>query len=250
MELEKKLSGRVAVVTGAGRGIGRAVALRLADEGASVVLNSLSDSATAVADEIKANGGQATAVSGDVAKAEDVSRLIETAVSAFGRLDILVNNAGITRDNLLLRMSEEDWDAVIDTNLKSVYLCCRAALKPLLKSRASGRIINISSIIGLSGNAGQANYSASKAGIIGLTKTLARELASRQVTVNAIAPGFIVTDMTAGMTEEARQSLVGRIPLGSLGQPEDVAAAVAFLAGDGAHYITGQTLTIDGGMTL
>ncbi|MDV2990183.1 MAG: 3-oxoacyl-ACP reductase FabG [Dehalogenimonas sp.] len=250
MELAKKLTGKTAVVTGAGRGIGRAVALRLAAEGASMVLNSLSDSAANVAAEITAAGGQAVAVRGDVSKTEEVTALIESAVTAFGRLDILVNNAGVTRDNLLLRMSEEDWDAVLDTNLKSVYLCCRAALKPLLKSRDSGRIINISSIIGLSGNAGQVNYAASKAGIIGLTKSLAKELASRRITVNAVAPGFIVTDMTAGMNEEAREALVKRIPLGSLGTPEDVAAAVAFLASEEARYITGQTLTVDGGMTL
>ena len=250
MELTKRLAGKTAAITGAGRGIGRAIALRLAAEGASVVLNSLSDSAETVAAEITAAGGQAIAFRGDVSKAEDVARLIETTTAAYGRLDILVNNAGITRDNLLLRMNEEDWDAVLDTNLKSVYLCCRAALKPLLKSRGSGHIINISSIIGLSGNAGQANYAASKAGIIGLTKSLAKELASRQVTVNAIAPGFIVTDMTAGLPEEAQQTLIKRIPLGSLGAPEDVAAAVAFLVSDEARYITGQTLTVDGGMSL
>lgn len=250
MELEQKLAGKTAVVTGAGRGIGRAVALQLAAEGASVVLNSLSDSADKVAAEISLAGGTAVAVRGDVSKTDDVAALIDAAVTSFGRLDILVNNAGITRDNLLLRMNEEDWDAVLDTNLKSVYLCCRAALKPLLKSRGSGRIINISSIIGLSGNAGQANYAASKAGIIGLTKSLAKELASRQITVNAVAPGFIVTDMTAGMSEEAREALVKRIPLGSLGTPEDVAATVVFLASEEARYITGQTLTVDGGMTL
>ncbi|MGI2336573.1 MAG: 3-oxoacyl-[acyl-carrier-protein] reductase [Dehalogenimonas sp.] len=250
MELEKKLAGKTAVVTGAGRGIGRAVALQLAAEGAAVVLNSLSDSADKVAAEINLAGGTAVAVRGDVSRTDDVAALINAAVTSFGRLDILVNNAGITRDNLLLRMNEEDWDTVLDTNLKSVYLCCRAALKPLLKSRGSGRIINISSIIGLSGNAGQANYAASKAGIIGLTKSLAKELASRQITVNAVAPGFIVTDMTAGMSEEAREALVKRIPLGSLGTPEDVAATVVFLASEEARYITGQTLTVDGGMTL
>jgi len=246
----KRLEGKVAVVTGAGRGIGRAIALRFAAEGASLVLNSLSESAARVADEVVAAGGKAVAVQGDVSVAADVTKLIETAVTAYGRIDILVNNAGITRDQLLMRMSEEEWDAVMDTNLKSVYLCCRAALRPMLKSRGGGRIINLSSVIGLSGNAGQANYAASKAGIIGFTKSLAKELASRQVTVNAIAPGFIVTDMTSGLSEEARQALLKRIPLGALGTPEDISAAAAFLASDEARYITGQTLTVDGGMTL
>ena len=249
MELKGKFEGKTAVVTGAGRGIGRAIALRLAAEGAAVVLNSLSDSAEKVAAEITAAEGRAVAVTGDVSKSADAARLIGTAVSTFGQLDILVNNAGITRDNLLLRMNEDDWDAVLNTNLKSVYLCCRAALKPLLKSRG-GRIINISSIIGLSGNAGQANYAASKAGIIGFTKTMAKELASRQITVNAIAPGFIVTDMTSGLSEEAHQALIKRIPLASLGTVDDIASSVAFLATDEARYITGQTLTVDGGMTL
>jgi 3-oxoacyl-[acyl-carrier protein] reductase len=246
----KPLEGKVAVITGAGRGIGAAIARRFATDGASVVLNSLSDSAVKVGDEITASGGKALAVRGDVSKADDVAKVIDAAVSTFGRIDILINNAGITRDGLLMRMSEEDWDAVMDTNLKSVYLCCRAALRPMLKSRGGGRIINLSSVIGLSGNAGQANYAASKAGIIGFTKSLAKELASRQVTVNAIAPGFIVTDMTAGMTEEAKQALIKRIPLGTLGTPEDVAAVAAFLASDEAKYVTGQTLTVDGGMTL
>jgi len=246
----KRLEGKVAVITGAGRGIGAAIARRFAAEGASLVLNSISDSALKVADEIAAAGGRAVAVQGDVTKPEDVARVMDAAAATFGRLDILVNNAGITRDQLLLRMNEEDWDVVIDTNLKSVYLCCRAALRPILKSRGGGRIINLSSVIGLSGNTGQANYAASKAGIIGLTKSLAKELASRQVTVNAIAPGFIVTGMTAGMSEEAKETLLKRIPLNALGQPEDVAAAAAFLASDEARYITGQTLTIDGGMTV
>ena len=249
MEL-KRLEGKVAVITGAGRGIGAAIARRFAADGASLVLNSLSDSAARVAEEITASGGKATSVQGDVSKTGDVAKVIDAAVSNFGRLDILINNAGITRDGLLMRMSEEDWDAVMDTNLKSVYLCSRAALRPMLKSRGGGRIINLSSVIGLSGNAGQANYAASKAGIIGLTKSLAKELASRQVTVNAIAPGFIVTDMTAGMNDEAKQALMKRIPLGTLGTPEDVAAVAAFLASDEAKYITGQTLTVDGGMTL
>lgn len=213
------------------------------------MLNSLSDSAEKTAAEITSTGGQAIAVAGDVSKYADAVKLIETTISTFGRLDILVNNAGITRDNLLLRMNEDDWDAVLDTNLKSVYLCSRAALKPLLKNRG-GRIINISSIIGLSGNAGQANYAASKAGIIGFTKTMAKELASRNITVNAVAPGFITTDMTAGLSEEAHQALIKRIPLASLGTVDDIAAAVAFMAGDEARYITGQTLTVDGGMTL
>ncbi|MEL7562327.1 3-oxoacyl-[acyl-carrier-protein] reductase [Dehalogenimonas sp. 4OHTPN] len=249
MEL-RRLEGKVAVVTGAGRGIGAAIARRFAAEGASLVLNSLSDSASKIADEINAAGGKAVPVQGNVSTAAEAVRVIEAASASFGRLDILINNAGITRDGLLLRMSEEDWDAVLDTNLKSVYLCCRAALRPMLKSRGGGRIINLSSVIGLSGNAGQANYAASKAGIIGFTKSLAKELASRQVTVNAIAPGFIVTDMTAGMTGEAKEALLARIPLGSLGAAEDIAAAAVFLASEEARYITGQTLTVDGGMTL
>jgi 3-oxoacyl-[acyl-carrier protein] reductase len=246
----KRLEGKVAVITGAGRGIGTAVARRFAAEGAFLILNSLSDSAAKIAEEIVADGGKAVAVQGDVSKADNVAKVIDAAVSNFGRLDILVNNAGITRDGLLMRMAEDDWDAVIDTNLKSVFLCCRAALRPMLKSRGGGRIINLSSVIGLSGNAGQANYAASKAGIIGFTKSLAKELASRQVTVNAIAPGFIVTDMTAGLSDEAKETLLKRIPLGSLGEPGDVAAAAAFLASAEAKYITGQTLTVDGGMTL
>ena len=249
MEL-KRLEGKVAVITGAGRGIGAAIARRFAAEGASLVLNSLSDSAAKVVEEITAAGGKALAVQGDVSKADDVAKVIDAAVSTFGRLDILINNAGITRDGLLMRMSEEEWDAVMDTNLKSVYLCCRAALRPMLKSRGGGRIISLSSVIGLSGNAGQANYAASKAGIIGFTKSLAKELSSRQVTVNAIAPGFIVTDMTAGMSEEAKQTLLKRIPLGTLGSAEDIASIAAFLTSDEAKYITGQTLTVDGGMTL
>ncbi|AKG53872.1 3-oxoacyl-[acyl-carrier protein] reductase [Dehalogenimonas sp. WBC-2] len=250
MELTTRLEGKTAVITGAGRGIGRAIALRLSIEGASVVLNSLSGSCEKVAAEIVAAGGKAIAVQGDVSKAEDVARIVEAAMNAWGRLDILINNAGVTRDNLLLRMSEDDWDTVLDTNLKSIYLCCRAAIKPMLKVRCGGRIINLSSIIGLTGNAGQANYAASKAGIIGLTKSLAKELASRQVTVNAIAPGFIITDMTDKLSQESHQALIKRIPLESLGMPEDVAAAVAFLVSEEARYITGQTLTIDGGMTL
>ena len=250
MELTRRLEGKTAVITGAGRGIGRAIALRLSAEGASVVLNSLSDSSEKVAAGIVATGGQAVAVQGDVSKSEDVARIMEAAVNTWGRLDILINNAGVTRDNLLLRMSEDDWDTVLDTNLKSIYLCCRAAIKPMLKARSGGRIINLSSIIGLTGNAGQINYAASKAGIIGLTKSLAKELASRRVTVNAIAPGFIITDMTDKLSEESHQALIKRIPLESLGTPEDVAAAVAFLVSEEARYITGQTRTIDGGMTL
>jgi 3-oxoacyl-[acyl-carrier protein] reductase len=246
----KRLEGKVAVITGAGRGIGASIARRFAAEGASVALNSLTDSAAKVAEDISASGGKAIAVQGDVSKADDVARIIEAAVASYGRIDILVNNAGITRDGLVMRMSEEDWDAVLDTNLKSVYLCCRAALRPMLKSRNGGRIINLSSVTGLAGNVGQANYAASKAGIIGLTKSLAKELATRQVTVNAIAPGYIATDMAAQMTDQAKQSVLNRIPLGALGSPEDVAAVAAFLASDEAHYITGQTLTVDGGMTL
>ncbi|XUX01461.1 MAG: 3-oxoacyl-ACP reductase FabG [Dehalogenimonas sp.] len=246
----KRLEGKVAVITGAGRGIGAAIARRLAAEGAAVVLNSLSESAAQVTEEITASGGKAIFIQGDVSKNDDVSKIIDSASANFGRLDILVNNAGITRDNLLMRMSEEDWDTVMDTNLKSIYLCTKAVIRPMLKNKSGGRIINLSSVIGLSGNAGQANYAASKAGIIGFTKSLAKELASRQITVNAIAPGFIVTDMTSGISQEAKDALIKRIPLGTLGSAEDVASAAAFLASDEAKYITGQTLTVDGGMTI
>ncbi len=243
------LSNKVALVTGSGRGIGRAIALKLAEVGATVVVNDINGVAQGVADEIRATGQQSLAVLADVSSSEDVSKMVETVVSTFGKVDILVNNAGISRDQLLIRMSDEDWDRVININLKSVFLCTRAALRHMLKARW-GRIISIASGVGLMGNPGQANYAAAKAGIIGFTKTIAKEVASRGITANAIAPGFIDTEMTKRLSESQRQELLKRIPLGYLGSPQDVAEAVAFLASEEARYITGQVLGVDGGMTM
>jgi len=241
------LSGKVAVVTGASRGIGRRTALTLAAAGATVVLTSRGDAAQAVADEVAAAGGTALALAADVADAEAVQQVIETTTGRFGRLDILVNNAGITRDQLLLRMKREDWDAVLATNLTGTFLCTQAVLKTMLKQR-SGRIISISSVVGQSGNPGQTNYAATKAGIIGFSKALAREVASRSITVNVVAPGLIDTDMTRDISSDAQATWASAIPLGRLGTPEDVAAAVCFLASDAAGYITGQVLAVNGGM--
>jgi 3-oxoacyl-[acyl-carrier protein] reductase len=243
------LKDKVAIVTGSGRGIGRAIALKLAENGATIVVNDIDQSAQTVANEIQATGKNSLAVTADVTSEADVARMVETAIDAFGRIDILVNNAGINRDQLLMRMSEEDWDRVLDVDLKSVFFCTKAVLRPMLKQR-QGRIISIASIVGLAGNPGQANYAAAKAGIIGFTRSVAREVASRGITVNAIAPGFIDTEMTQKLPENQRQELMSRIPLGCLGTPEDVANAVAFLASDEAGYITGQVLTVDGGMTM
>ena len=244
------LSEKVAIVTGASRGIGRCIALALAAQGAKVVASARNAEALDnLVEEIKQQGGEATAVVGDVAVDTDASKLIDQAVAKYGQVDILVNNAGITRDGLLLRMKNEDWDAVLDTNLKGAFLCIRAAAKVMSKQR-SGRIINISSVVGEMGNAGQANYCASKAGLLGLTKSVARELARRNVTVNAITPGFIVTDMTDDMTDKARQAMTEQIPLGRLGEVDDIANAVIFLASDQSSYITGQVLGINGGMYM
>jgi 3-oxoacyl-[acyl-carrier protein] reductase len=244
------LSEKVAIVTGASRGIGRCIALALAAQGAKVVASARNaETLDNLVEEIKQQGGEATAVVGDVAVDTDASELIDQAVAKYGQVDILVNNAGITRDGLLLRMKNEDWDAVLDTNLKGAFLCIRAAAKVMSKQR-SGRIINISSVVGEMGNAGQANYCASKAGLLGLTKSVARELARRNVTVNAITPGFIVTDMTDDMTDKARQALTEQIPLGRLGEVNDIANAVIFLASDQSSYITGQVLGINGGMYM
>lgn len=245
-----QLNEKVAVVTGASRGIGRVVALDLARRGARIVASGRDAAALdSLAAEIVAAGGEALAVAADVAVGADADRLVAAAVERFGRLDILVNNAGITRDGLLLRMKDEDWDAVLDTNLKGAFLCTRAAAKVMSKQKG-GRIINISSVVGEMGNPGQANYCASKAGLLGLTKSVARELARRNVTVNAITPGFIVTDMTDSLPEKARDELVSQIPLGRFGTPEDIAFSVAFLASDPAGYITGQVLGVNGGMYM
>jgi len=240
------LNNRVAIITGAARGIGQAIALRLAQAGACVVVTDI-DGSEPVAEEIRAMDRNSLAITADVSSAGEVSRLVETTLDTCGRIDILVNNAGITRDQLLLRMSDEDWDRVINVNLKSVFLCTKAALRPMLKQRW-GRVINLASIVGIIGNAGQANYAASKAGIIGFTKSIAKEVASRGITVNAIAPGFIDTGMTQQLNESQKQELKQQIPSGYIGSPEDIAAAAAFLASEEARYITGQVLNINGGM--
>jgi 3-oxoacyl-[acyl-carrier protein] reductase len=245
-----RLEGRISLVTGASRGIGRAIARALALEGATVFVGARDETKLAeVAREIADQGGKAVAVALDVADRASVDAALQKVLEAQGRLDHLVNNAGITRDNLLLRMKKEEWDQVIATNLTGTYLCTQAVLKPMLKQR-SGRIVNVTSVVGLTGNAGQANYAASKAGIIGFTKAVAREVASRSITVNAVAPGFIDTDMTAAMTDKARESLASSIPLGRVGRPEDIASAVAFLVSDAAAYITGQVLGVDGGFHM
>lgn len=244
------LQDHVAVVTGAGRGIGRAIALKLAEAGADVACLSRTEAnAQRVAAEVRQRGVQAWPLAVDVADGPAVEAAIKGLLAETGRVDILVNNAGITRDALLMRMSDADWEAVLQTNLRGAFLMIRALVRTFIKQR-SGRIINISSVIGLMGNAGQCNYAASKAGLIGLTKATARELAGRGVTVNAIAPGFIETDMTAVLGQEAREALLSRIPLGFFGQPEDIAEAALFLAGPGGRYITGQVLTVDGGMVM
>jgi 3-oxoacyl-[acyl-carrier protein] reductase len=245
------LEGRTAIVTGASRGIGRAIALELASRGAAVVVNYLSSGAAAeeVVKTITSNGGQAQAFQGDVSKFETAGQLIKFAIDTFGGLDILVNNAGITRDTLIMMMSEEDWDAVQLTNVKSTFNCSKAAVRHMMRKRY-GRIINITSVSGQMGNAGQTNYSASKAAQIGFTKALAREIAARNVTVNAVAAGYIETDIWAKVPEEARQAALGLIPLGRKGEPQEIAYAVAFLASEQAAYITGQVLGVDGGMAM
>ncbi|BAZ49086.1 3-oxoacyl-[acyl-carrier protein] reductase [Nostoc sp. NIES-4103] len=249
-ENSQLLQGQVAIVTGASRGIGRAIALQLAAQGANVIVNYASSATAAenVVAEITAAGGQAVALQADVSQADQVDTLINTVLEKFKRIDILVNNAGITRDTLLLRMKPEDWQAVIDLNLTGVFLCTRAVSKIMLKQR-SGRIINITSVAGQMGNPGQANYSAAKAGVIGFTKTVAKELATRGITVNAVAPGFITTDMTSNLSNT--EDIIKYIPLGRYGQPEEVAGVVRFLAADpAAAYITGQVFNVDGGMVM
>ena len=244
-------TGKTAVVTGGSRGIGRAVCLELAKGGANVVLCYAGSeaAANATAAGCDALGARALAVRCNVAEAGEVKALMDAAVQAFGRIDILVNNAGITRDGLLMMMKDEDFDAVINANLKGTFLCMKAVSRLMMRQRY-GRIVNLSSVVGLRGNAGQVNYAASKAGVVGMTKSLAKELASRGVTVNAVAPGFIETDMTAAMTDAAKAATLASIPMQELGAPEDVARAVAFLASDEAAYITGQVLAVDGGMAM
>ncbi len=244
-------AGKTAVVTGGSRGLGRAVCLELAKGGANVVLCYAGNEAAAgeTVAACEALGAKALAVRCDVAKADEVKALMDAAVQAFGRIDILVNNAGITRDGLLMMMKEDDFDAVINANLKGAFLCMKAVSRLMMKQRW-GRIVNLSSVVGLRGNAGQVNYAASKAGVIGMTKSLAKELATRGVTVNAVAPGFIDTDMTAAMPQAAREATLASIPMGRMGAPEDVAKAVAFLASDEAAYVTGQVLAVDGGMAM
>jgi 3-oxoacyl-[acyl-carrier protein] reductase len=244
-------SGKVAVVTGGSRGIGRAIALRLAASGAKVVVNYHSNEAAAneVVEQVRANGGEAIAVQGDVSQPAQAQALIEAAQKTFGRVDVLINNAGTTRDTLIMRMSEEDWDLVIDTNLKGTFNCIKAATRPMMRQRY-GRIVNVTSVSGLGGNAGQANYAAAKAGLVGLTKTVAKELGSRNITCNAVAPGYVPTDLTGSLPPEFVELALQRTLLGRAGTAEDMAAAVAFLASDDASFITGQVLTVDGGLSM
>ena len=242
--------GKVAVVTGASRGIGKGIALALAAQGATIVAVGTNQAAIdAVVAEIQATGAKALGVAGNVTFAADVERIIGAAVEAFGRVDILVNNAGVTRDGLVMRMKDEDWDTVLNVNLKGAFLCTRAAFKVMSKQRY-GRIINITSVVGQMGNAGQANYCASKAGLIGLTKSNAREMAKRNVTVNAVAPGFIATDMTDALPEKVREELAAQIPLERFGSADDIANAVVFLASEASAYITGHVLSVNGGMYM
>lgn len=245
------LEGKVAIVTGASRGIGRSVAIALAKSGAKVVINYAGNvtAAEEVKSIIEAAGGQVMLMQADVASDDAVTAMVKQTMDTFGRIDILVNNAGITRDGLLMRMKESDWDAVMNTNLKGVFICTKHISKVMMKQK-TGKIINMTSVVGIMGNAGQSNYAAAKAGVIGFTKSMAKELASRGITVNAIAPGFINSDMTAVLSEQVKEDLATKIPVGRLGNPEDVAAAVLFLASDSANYITGQTLNVDGGMVM
>ncbi|MCM3038327.1 3-oxoacyl-[acyl-carrier-protein] reductase [Paenibacillus motobuensis] len=249
--MSKLLEGQTALVTGASRGIGRSIALALAGAGANIAVNYAGneEAAATVVAEIEALGVKAYAVKGHVGDSEQFDAMVKGVIEAWGRIDILVNNAGITRDNLIMRMKEEEFDEVIATNLKGVFNGIKSVTRPMMKQR-SGRIINISSVVGVLGNAGQANYVAAKAGVIGLTKSAARELASRNITVNCIAPGFIETDMTDQLPEEVRQGMLGNIPLARLGQPEEIAKVALFLASDSASYMTGQTLHVDGGMYM
>ena len=243
------LQDHVAIVTGASRGIGRAIALRLGTAGAAVVAAARDDHADAVAEEIREAGGRAVGVAVDVIDADRIGAMVRTALDEFGRVDVLVNNAGIARDRLALRMTPADWDAVVTTNLTAAFNCARAVLRPMLKQR-SGRIISVGSVVGQMGNAGQANYAAAKAGLVGFSKALAREVATRGITVNVVAPGMIDTDMTARLGEAAQTAMLAQIPLGRLGSTDDIASAVYFLASDEAAYITGHVLAVNGGMYM
>ena len=245
------MQGRVALVTGGGRGIGRAIAVRLAKEGAKVAVSyRANDEAAAETQKlVREVGAECEVFKGDVASSEDVAALIKGVNEAFGPVEILVNNAGTTRDNIMMRMKDAEFDEVMQTNLKGTYLCTRAVLRGMVRARW-GRIVNVSSVVGLLGNAGQANYAASKAGIIGLTKSVAREVANRGITANAVAPGYVETELTGGLSEEIKGRILGQVPVGRFGEPEEIAEVVAFLAGDGAAYVTGQTIAVDGGMVM
>jgi 3-oxoacyl-[acyl-carrier protein] reductase len=248
----KEMEGKVALVTGSSRGIGRAIALELALQGAKVVVNhrASAEQAAEVVAAIQTQGGEAVAMAADVSDFDQAQQLVKTTISSLGSIDILVNNAGTTRDKLLMQMKEADWDAVLNTNVKSVFNCCKAAVRPMLRARRGGRIINVSSVSGLVGQVGQTNYSASKAGIIGLTYALAKELGSRQITVNAVAPGYIPTVLTESLPQEIKDAITQATPLGRFGRSEDIANAVVFLASDRAAFITGITLRVDGGLAI
>ena len=250
--MDQLLTDKVAIVTGASRGLGRAIAEDLAGNGAKVVVNyrGSEEKARAVVAGIEEAGGVAMAWQADVSVLQEAGGLIQAATESFGQIDILVNNAGTTRDTLIMRMKEEDWDTVLDTNLKSIFNCCKSVLRPMIKGRRGGRIINISSVVGIAGQGGQTNYAASKAGIIGFTKALAKEVGARQITVNAVAPGFFPTDLTADLSDELVQKALEFIPLGRLGKLEEVAQLVTFLASDHAAYITGEVIRVDGGMAM
>ena len=249
--MTSNLSGKIALVTGGGRGIGRAISLELAGRGATVIVNYKRSAAAAenLVAQIEAAGGTARNVPADVSDADQVAGMFKAVIAEYGTVDILVNNAGVTRDNIIMMMKPADFDDVIETNLRSCWLCCKTAARTMMRKR-SGSIINITSVVGIAGNGGQTNYAASKAGIIGLTKSLAKEVAARGIRVNAVAPGFVDTEMTAVLGDEIREKVIEAIPLGRMGRPEDIAKAVAFLASDDAAYVTGQTLVVDGGMVM
>ncbi|CAN5628200.1 3-oxoacyl-[acyl-carrier-protein] reductase [soil metagenome] len=244
-------AGRVAVVTGGGRGIGRAIAVRLAHEGAdiAVVYRSNDDAARETAALVRETGVKCETFKGDVSSADDVKEIFKGVSESFGRMDILVNNAGVTRDNLMMRMKEEEFDEVLQTNLKGTYLCTKAVLRSMVRARW-GRLVNVTSVVGLIGNAGQANYAASKAGILGFTKSVAREVAQRGITSNAVAPGYVETELTGGLDESVKEQIRAQVPVGRMGEPEEISDAVAFLVGEGASYLTGQTIAVDGGMVM